>query len=66
MHILYFNYNVHTALLLKYCNILEKIYEIQTLTKEHTRHALNPRKSLGTVSIDIPIIHTFQIHVKLN
>lgn len=30
-----------------------KIYEIPTLIKEHTKHALNPRKSFGTVSIDI-------------
>lgn len=27
--------------------------KIYTLTKEHTKHALNPRNSFGTVSIDI-------------
>lgn len=43
-----------------YCNCLkfirymqEDIYKIHTLIKEHTKHALSPRKSFGTISIDI-------------
>lgn len=30
-----------------------KNIKIYTLTKEHTKQALNPRNSFGTVSIDI-------------